>query len=226
MGEMITFPAHGGTCPGYLARAADPGAPGVVVIQEWWGLEGEKSDVKEIADRFAAAGYTALAPDLYHGEFTSEPDEAGKLMMALEIDRAAEDLRGAIRRLREITGKPVGVVGFCMGGALSLFAACENPDDVAACVDFYGGHPAVKYNFAALKAPVLGLFAERDDFVSPDAVRELDRQLTEAGKEHSFTTYPGADHAFFNHNRPEVHNPEAAQDAWEKVLAFLGQHLR
>ncbi len=226
MGEMITFPAHGGSCPGYLARAADPGAPGVVVIQEWWGLEGEKSDVKEVADRFATAGYTALAPDLYHGEFTQEPDEAGKLMMALEIDRAAEDMRGAIRRLREITGKRVGVVGFCMGGALSLFAACENPDDVAACVDFHGVHPAVNYNFAALKAPVLGLFAELDAFVPPDAVRELDRQLTEAGKEHSFTTYPGADHAFFNKNRPEVHNPEAAQDAWEKTLAFFGQHLR
>ncbi len=226
MGEMIAFPTPHGTCPGYLARAADPGAPGVVVIQEWWGLEGEKSDVKEVADRFAAAGYTALAPDLYHGELTVEPDEAGKLMMALEIDRAAEDMGGAIRRLREITGKRVGVVGFCMGGALSLFAACENPDDVAACVDFHGVHPAVNYNFAALKAPVLGLFAELDAFVPPDAVRELDRQLTEAGKEHSFTIYPDTDHAFFNKNRPEVHNPEAARDAWEKTLAFFGQHLR
>ena len=226
MGEMIAFPTPHGTCPGYLARAAEPGAPGVVVIQEWWGLEGEKSDVKEVADRFAAAGYTALAPDLYHGEFTEEPDEAGKLMMALEIDRAAEDMRGAIRRLRDLTGRPVGVVGFCMGGALSLFAACENPDDVAACVDFHGVHPAVNYNFAALKAPVLGLFAELDAFVPPDAVRELDRQLTEAGKEHSFTIYSGADHAFFNKNRPEVHNPEAARDAWEKTLAFFGQHLR
>ncbi len=226
MGEMVTFPANGGICPGYLARAEEEGAPGVVVIQEWWGIEGEKSDIKEIADRFAADGYTALAPDLYHGKVATEPDEAGKLMMAMNIGEAAKDLRGAVTYLHGLTNKPVGVVGFCMGGAISLYAACENPDDVAACVDFYGGHPAVQYNLTQLRAPVLGLFGERDDFVSPDAVQALDRQLSEAGKEHDFTIYPGADHAFFNHRRPEVYNPEAAEDAWGKVLAFFGQHLQ
>src|SRR5688500_3687060 len=164
MGEMIEFPANGRTGTGYLARADASGAPGVIVIQEWWGLVGH---IKDVADRLAAAGFTALAPDLYHGVTTTEPDEAGKLLMALNIPETAKDLRGAIRHLRQLTSKPVGTVGFCMGGALSLYAACENPDDVAACVDFYGGHPAVQYNLAALKAPVLGLFAERDDFVTP-----------------------------------------------------------
>jgi carboxymethylenebutenolidase len=226
MGERITFPAEGGECPGYLARPGDEGAPGVVVVQEWWGLGGEKSDITDIADRFAAAGYSALAPDLYHGQIANEPDEAGKLMMALRVEAAAKDLRGAITHLRGLTGKPVGVVGFCMGGALALFAACENPADVAACVDFYGGHPAVQYDLDALEAPVLGLFAGQDNGVSPDFVADLDRRLTERGKAHDFTTYADADHAFFNRKRPDSYHAEAADDAWRKTLAFCGEHLR
>jgi carboxymethylenebutenolidase len=221
MGEMITYPANGRTGSGYLARAAGD-APGIIVIQEWWGLN---DHIKEVADRFAAAGFTALAPDLFHGVVTKEPDEAGKLMMALQIEEAAQDLRGAIRHLRTLTGRPVGTVGFCMGGALSLFAACENPDDVAACIDFYGGHPKVQYNLAALRAPVLGLFAGEDEGVSPAVVRALDAQLTALGKPHDFTTYPGTDHAFFNDQRPEVYDAAAAADAWQKTLAFCRRHL-
>jgi carboxymethylenebutenolidase len=222
MGEMIEFAANGGTCPGYLARAEAENAPGVVVIQEWWGLN---DHIKDVVERFAAAGYTALAPDLYHGVVTTEPDEAGKLLMALDIDRAAKDLRGAIEHLRALTGRPIGTIGFCMGGALSLFAASDNPDAVAACADFYGGHPAVKPDLAGLKAPLLGIFAERDDFVSPQVVKALDEQLTALGKAHSFTTYPGTDHAFFNDTRPEVYNAEAAADAWRKTMGWFGQYL-
>ncbi len=223
MGEMITFPANGGTCAGYLAKpgGGDKGA-GVVVIQEWGGLVGH---IKEVADRFASEGYHALAPDLYHGAVATEPDEAGKMLMALNVEQAAKDMRGAIAHLRELTGKPVGIVGFCMGGALSLFAACDNPDSVAACADFYGGHPAIKPNLAALRAPVLGIFAERDDFVSPAVVRALDEQLAALGKAHDFTTYPGTDHAFFNDDRPEVYNAEAADLSWQRTLAFLRQQL-
>ena len=224
MGEMITFQANGGTCPGYLAKGAGDGAKhaGVIVIQEWWGLN---DHIMDIADRFAAAGYHALAPDLYHGVVTTEPNEAGKMLMALNIKQAARDLRGAINYLRELTGKRVGTIGFCMGGALSFFAACDNPDGVAACVDFYGGHPAVKPNIAALKAPVLGIFAEKDGFVSPAVVKNLDEQLTAAGKEHDFTIYPGTDHAFFNNTRPEVYDATASADAWQKSLAFFDKHL-
>ncbi|HET8627228.1 MAG TPA: dienelactone hydrolase family protein [Thermomicrobiales bacterium] len=222
MGEMITFAANGGTCPGYLATASAAGAPGVVVIQEWWGIN---HHIKDVVERFAAAGYTALAPDLYHGRVVTEPDEAGKAMMALNIGEAAKDMRGAINHLHEQTGEPVGIVGFCMGGALSLFAACDNPDAVGACVDFYGGHPAVQYDLAALRAPVLGFFAGEDDFVSPEVVRELDAQLTALGKEHEFTTYQGCDHAFFNDDRPEVYDAAAARDTWQKMLDFYRQHL-
>jgi carboxymethylenebutenolidase len=221
MGEMISFAANGGTCSGYLAPASE-GRPGVVVIQEWWGIN---ANIKGIADRFAAAGYTALAPDLFHGIVTTEPDEAGKLAMSLRIEEAAKDLHGAITHLRSLTGHTVGVVGFCMGGALSLYSACANPADVAACVDFYGGHPAVHPDLASLAAPVLGLFGEKDHGVTPEAVNQLDKDLTALGKQHVFTTYPGADHAFFNDRRPEVDQPEASQDAWQKVLAFFGESL-
>jgi carboxymethylenebutenolidase len=223
MGEMITFAANGGTCPGYLAAASAAGAPGVVVIQEWWGIN---HHIKDVVDRFAAAGYTALAPDLYHGRVATEPDEAGKAMMAMNIGEAAKDMRGAIDHLRDQTGKRVGIVGFCMGGALSLFAACDNPDAVGACVDYYGGHPSVQYDLAALRAPVLGFFAGKDDFVSPEVVRELDAQLTALGKAHEFTSYPGCDHAFFNDDRPEVYDAAAARETWQKMLDFYARHLR
>jgi carboxymethylenebutenolidase len=222
MGEMVTFPANGRDAAGYLARAMASNAPGVVVVQEWWGLN---DHIKSIADRLTEAGYTALAPDLFHGVITSEPDEAEKLQMALNMGEAAKDLRGAIVYLRDLTGGQVGTVGFCMGGMLSLFAACDNPDAVAACVDFYGVHPAAKPDLAALRAPLLGIFAERDDLTSPAVVEQLDRQLTELGKPHDFTIYPGMDHAFFNDTRPEVYNAEAAADAWRKVLAFYSTHL-
>ena len=230
MGEMITFPANGGTCPGYLAKAGEPAAAGhdngkgvgVVVVQEWWGLN---AHIKDLTDRFAAQGYHALAPDLYHGVIATEPDEAGKMLMALNIERAAADMRGAIAHLRELTGKPVGIIGFCMGGALSLYAACDDPDGVGACVDFYGGHPAVKPNLAALRAPVLGIFAEKDRGVSPAAVQALDEQLTALGKAHDFTTYPDANHAFFNDDRPQVYDAAAAADAWQKTLAFYAANL-
>ncbi|MCS7294752.1 MAG: dienelactone hydrolase family protein [Chloroflexota bacterium] len=221
MGEMIEFPANGRTCPGYLAKPASGQGKGVVVIQEWWGLN---SNIRNIADRFAGEGFVALAPDLYHGKVTSEPDEAGKLMMAMRIDEAEKDLRGAIRYLKELTGGPVGTVGFCMGGALSLFAACKAGADVGACVDFYGGHPAVTYDWDNLTAPVLGIWAEHDDFVNPNVPR-YEEELKRRGKRYEFVTYPGTHHAFFNDERPGIYDPRAAEDSWRRVLAFFRQHL-
>ncbi len=225
MGEMIEFKADGGTCPGYLARSDRDAAPGVVVVQEWWGIRGDKSDIKEIADRFVAEGYYALAPDLYHGAVAEEPDEAGKLAMSLTLDRANKDLRGAIEYLRELTGKPVGIIGFCMGGALALYAACENPDGVAACADFYGGYPRIEPDIAGLKAPLLGLFAEKDENVTPAIVDKLSEELTTLGKAHEFTVYPGAQHAFFNHLRPDVYDAAASADAWRQVTEWFSQYL-
>jgi carboxymethylenebutenolidase len=224
MGERITFKANGRTTEGYLARPAGSG-PGVVVIQEWWGLV---PHIEHIADRFAAEGFAALAPDLYHGEKTTSPDQAGKLMMSLRIDEAAKDLDGAIDYLQQqkgVTGSKVGTVGFCMGGALSLFAASRN-HKVGACVVFYGGHPHVKPDLASLQAPVLGIWAGKDGFVTPQVVAELDKQLTSAGKRHEFHTYPDAQHAFFNDTRKEVHDAKASADAWNKTLAFFRRELK
>lgn len=224
MGQRVTFKSNGDTATGYLARPAGQG-PGIVVIQEWWGLV---PHIEHIADRFAAEGFVALAPDLYHGQKTTSPDEAGKLMMALRIEGAARDLAGAIEYLvaqPEVSTKKVGTVGFCMGGALSLFAASANPE-VGACVVFYGGHPNVTPDLASLQAPVLGLFAEKDGFVTPERVADLDRQLTSLGKRHAFHTYPAADHAFFNDERPSVYDPAAAADAWDKTLTFFRRELQ
>ena len=224
MGERIAFKTNGATTPGYLARPAKPG-PGVIVIQEWWGLV---PHIERVADRFASEGFVALAPDLYHGQTTKSPDEAGKLMMSLRVDEAARDLSAAIDHLTalsEVTGKKVGTIGFCMGGALSLFAATRNPE-VGACVVFYGGHPNIKPDLPALRAPVLGIYAGKDAFVSPQVVAELDRQLNNLGRPHTFHTYPEANHAFFNDDRPEVYDPAAAKDAWAKTLAFLRRELQ
>ena len=222
--EEIEFKSNGGTTRGYLSIPAQGSGPGVMVLQEWWGLV---PHIKDVADRFAAEGFVALAPDLYHGTSTTSPDEAGKLMMALNIDRTEKDLRGAVNYLlnhKSVTSNTVGTVGFCMGGVLSLYAASKNPQ-VGACVVFYGIHPKVRPDLENLRAPVLGLYAEKDDFVPLSAVRELETKLKSLGKQVEMHIYPDTDHAFFNDTRPEVYDPQAAADSWRRTLAFFRQHL-
>jgi carboxymethylenebutenolidase len=226
-GRNVEFASNGGRASGYLSTPAAGSGPGVLVIQEWWGLN---SHVRSLADRFAAEGFVALAPDLYHGQETREPDEAGKLLMALNVDQAAKDLRGAAsyllgRSAGGASGRRVGVVGFCMGGQLALYAGTVAPDQVGAVVDFYGIHPNVKPDWSKLQAPVLGLFAEKDSYVTPAAVRELEEQIKAAGKQIETHVYPGVDHAFLNDERPEVYSPDAAADAWRRTLSFLRAHV-
>ena len=224
-GTMVEFAINGAAGSGYLAAPALGGGPGVVVLQEWWGLV---DHIKEVADRFAAEGFVALAPDLYRGESAASPDDAGKLMMALDVGRVEKDLRGAVRYLlgrADVTTARVGTVGFCMGGQLSLYAACENPA-VGACVVFYGIHPNVKPNLSALEAPVLGFFAERDAIVPPSAARQLEQDLAAAGKSADFTVFDGADHAFFNDSRPDVYHPGHAAACWSRMLAFYREHVQ
>ncbi|HEX8353881.1 MAG TPA: dienelactone hydrolase family protein [Pyrinomonadaceae bacterium] len=223
-GQMIEFASNGGTARGYLSTPESGRGPGVVVIQEWWGLV---PHIREVADRFAREGFVALAPDLYRGDVARSPDEAGKMMMALNIAQTEKDLRGAVEYLlaHEATaGGTVGTVGFCMGGVLSLYAASKN-ERVGACVVFYGIHPKVEPDFETLRAPVLGLYAEKDDFVPPAAVRALEEKMREHGKSIETHIYPGTDHAFFNDTRPEVFDPSAAADAWWRTLEFFRQHL-
>ena len=223
-GQMVEFSSNGGSTSGYLAPSVAGQGPGVIVIQEWWGLV---PHIKDVCDRFAAEGYTALAPDLYHGESTKSPDEAGKLMMALRIDEAEKDLRGATQFLmshESTAGDKVGTIGFCMGGALSLYAASKNPQ-VGACVVFYGIHPNVKPDLASLQAPVLGIYAENDGFVTPAVVHDLEAKLKEYGKQAEMHIYPAVDHGFFNDTRTEVYNAAAAADAWQRVLKLFGERL-
>jgi carboxymethylenebutenolidase len=223
-GQMIEFPSNGRQTPGYLSLPSGGSGPGVVVIQEWWGLVGH---IKEVADRFAAAGYVALAPDLYSGKTASEPDEAAKLMMSMEMDKAARDLAGAVDHLRGHTAvqpKKVGSVGFCLGGGLSLFLATVAPVD--ACVIYYGVLPGAQPDLSKLRCPVLGHYAEHDDFASPEAARALEAQIRAQGAPVEFYIYPGTSHAFFNDDRPEVYDEAAAKLSWERTLAFVGQHLK
>ncbi len=224
-GTMIEFGNTENRSNGYLAVPNSGSGPGVVVLQEWWGLV---DHIKDVADRFASEGFVALAPDLYHGESTTSPDAAGKLMMALDIPQVERDLGGAIEALlarTEVSTTQVGTVGFCMGGQLSLYAACEN-ESVGACVMFYGIHPRVKPNLKALAAPVLGFFAERDEFVPPAAVRQLESELRAVGKSADFTVFEGVDHAFFNDSRAEVYHEQHADTCWSKMLGFYNECLR
>jgi len=221
MGEMISYPSNGSEAQGYLALPEGGDGPGVVVVQEWWGLD---DHIKDIANRFAAEGFVALAPDLYDGTVVYEPDEAGKLFMALDIGETEKKLRGAVIRLNEQTGRSVGTVGFCMGGALSLFAACKNPSMVGACVDFYGIHPAVQYDWDGLQAPVLGIWGDQDEMVIGN-VPGYEEELSSRAKAHEFVHYPDADHAFFNDTRADAYREGDAADAWSRTLAWFREHL-
>jgi carboxymethylenebutenolidase len=222
-GSMVKFQTNGTTTDGYLATPASGKGPGILVLQEWWGLVPQ---IKSVCDRFAAEGFTALAPDMYHGETASEPDGAGKLFMALNIGQAEKDLRGANKYLAERSStSKIGAVGFCMGGQLALFAATLNPN-VGATVNFYGIHPNVKPDYSKLSGPVLGLFAEKDTFVTPQVAKEVDAAIKAAGKQSEIHIYPGVDHAFFNDSNKDVYDKPAADDAWKRTLAFFRQHLK
>jgi carboxymethylenebutenolidase len=222
MGEMIEFGDDGHRDQGYLAVRASGRGPGVVVIQEWWGLV---DHIKRVCDRFAAEGFTALAPDLYHGHATTEPDEARKQAMNLDIAGATADLSAAVRHLLDsprVTSPTVGVVGFCMGGGLALSLASREPA-ISACVTYYGIGPQT-LNVSQMGAAVLGHWAEHDHSYDHQAIAGLEERLRGAGVQVESFWYD-ANHAFFNDDRPEVHAEEAAQLSWDRTVAFLREHV-
>lgn len=223
-GREIEFVSDGEHMRGYLAVPPSERGPGVIVIQEWWGLV---DHIRDVCDRLAREGFVALAPDLYHGDSTSDPDEAGRLMMDLQIPRAGNDLESAVQTLLSqdaVDGSRVGAIGFCMGGQLALYAATRDPR-IGAVIDFYGIHPKVTLDLSGLEAPVMGVFAERDTFVPPEAARKLESDLRSAGKRVSFQVVAGVDHAFMNETRPDVYDAAAAARAWEDSLRFLRAEL-
>ena len=209
---------------GYLAMPASGQGPGVIVLQEWWGLV---PHIKAVAGRFAGEGYVALAPDLYEGESTTSPDEAGRKMMALNMEKTAQSLVTAIEYVlnhEAVSSEKIGVVGFCMGGQLALLAATVS-DRIGATVDFYGIHPNLKPDFSKLSSPVLGLFGGQDSLVPVEAVEGLVAAIKHAGSTIETHIYSDAGHAFFNDTRPDAYNAEAAGDAWNKTLTFFQTHL-
>jgi carboxymethylenebutenolidase len=222
-GVMVDYPSNGTSGTGYLSVPASGSGPGVVVIQEWWGLNDQ---IKEVCDHYAREGFVALAPDLYRGASTVEPDEAAKMMMALNIEQAAKDMVGAVDYLcahEAVTSSGVGVTGYCMGGGLTLWLATLRPDTVKAAVPYYGviPWPAAQPDYSKLQAPVQGHYAENDDFASPEQVKKLEDELRGLGKSVDFTIYTDCDHAFANHHRPEVHHAEHTDAAWRRTIDFL-----
>ena len=220
--SMVDIDSNGGTVPAYLCRPSGDGAsPGVIVLQEWWGLE---PHIKDIAERYARAGFVALAPDLYHGNVTAEPDEARKLAMGMDRERAIREIASSIGYLKAqsyVNGK-VGTVGYCMGGGLSIAAAC-NIEEVDASIIYYGGSPSDE-DLAKVRVPVLGLYGGADGGVPVTVASALSEALEKNGTPYDVHIYGGAPHAFFNDTR-ESYREEAATDSWERTLTFFQKNL-
>jgi carboxymethylenebutenolidase len=234
MGKMTSFKRPDGQAiDGYLAEPAGSakaaaGAPGIVVIQEWWGLT---EQIKGVAERLAKAGYRALVPDLYRGKITLEAKEAEHLMSGLNFgDAAGQDVRGAVQHLKASGSKKVGVTGFCMGGALTLLAAANVPE-ADASVAWYGFPPLEYIDASKIKAPLLGHYALEDQFFPIATVDELEKKLRAANVSFELHRYR-AKHAFANEEAnerklpPLEYNPQAAELAWTRTMEFLDRHLK
>ncbi len=219
MGSMIDFKRpDGSACKGYLAEAGR-GKPAIVVIQEWWGLNDQ---IKGMADRFAAAGYNALAPDLYKGRVTQKPDEANHLMTGLDFVGASDqDIAGAVKHLAALGGK-VGVTGFCLGGALTI-AVCARVPGIACGVPYYGVPPKQLADPAKINVPIQGHFANTDDWCTPQLVTDFEKAMAGGGNKPEIFRYDAA-HAFAN-EKSAAYNAAAAKQAWDRTMTFLGQHL-
>ncbi len=215
-----------GSIPGYLAKPEGEGPwPALFVIQEWWGLDAQ---TKSIADRFAAEGYLAFAPDLFHGEAAAlgDADKAMELVQKYgptapdELEQAFESLQ----KHPQSSGR-IGSVGFCFGGRMSLMLGIRRPLD-AVCTFYGGGMQTIFDQLHRLRAPVLGLFGDKDQSIPVGTVGQFDKLLDEIGVEHEVVVYPHSGHAFFRDSDPSVYRPEAARDAWERVKEFFGKRLK
>ncbi len=225
--QNVTFPSNGSTAHGYLALPPSGSGPGVVVIQEWWGLT---THIEDVVNRLAAEGYVALAPDLYGGRTTHDGEEAAALSQALPEDQAARDLGGAVDFLtghESVTSSTVGAVGFCMGGGFVLTLAAQQGPKVSTAVSFYGVMGGSMPDFSDLTAHVQGHFGTQDTFAPPAAAKELATQIeTESGRRPEMHFYD-AGHAFFNdENLLGTYDQGAAALAWDRTLEFLHRHVR
>jgi carboxymethylenebutenolidase len=231
--NLVQFDTRSGIASGYLVAPAGPPRPGVLVVQEWWGLD---SGIKQMTDRLGASGFVALAPDLYHGELVGhdEVDAAEQLMRKLPPERAVADMSGAIDYLAAhpmVAGNGIGVVGFCMGGLLAFFIAMNRADVVRALVPFYGfphaglGHGNV--DWSKLEARVSGHMAEQDSFFPATEAVALETKLRAMGKDVTLRVHPGTGHAFMGpHNAFGTLDAVLAERLWPEVVSFLDETLR
>ena len=229
MAEQVEFQSNGSTATGYLFLPPGGSGPGLVVVQEWWGVD---SGIKEMAERFASEGFVALVPDLYHGELAQhdEMDKAAQLMQSLPPDRAARDMSGAVDYLAghdAVTGEGLGVVGFCMGGMLALHLAALRGDRIKAAVPFYGFPQGDQEpDWSGMTAACQGHMAENDDFFGPEAAKALEAKLRGMGKDVSFTVHAGTGHAFMGpHNALGTLDEEKAAEIWPQVVSFMHEKL-
>ncbi len=224
--QNVTFASNGGHAHGYLAKPDSGSGPGLVVIQEWWGLDDHMAD---IVDRFAAEGFVALAPDLFGGKVAHDSDEAGALMQQLPVDQAARDLGGAVDYLLAddaVTSSKVGAVGFCMGGGFVLQLAAQQGDKIGAAVPFYGVGDAVPQEYNGISAPIQGHYAEQDAFYPVEQAREQEQQIRAQSQADVEFFYYAAGHAFHNDkDKLGTYDAEAAKLAWQRTVEFLKANL-
>jgi carboxymethylenebutenolidase len=225
--QSVTFKSGTESASGFLVTPEGKGPfPGVIVIQEWWGLD---DWIKDQARALAKEGYVALAPDLYRGKVTKSQEEAHQLMMGLPQERALSDLKGAYALLAarpDVKKERIGAIGWCMGGMYTLKLATEEPA-LKAAVAYYGLPPSDPAAIARIKAPVLGNYGAEDKGPSPEQVKAFEDAMKKAGKPVDIKLYPGAGHAFANPNNPwKGYRPEAAKDAWARTTAWFAKYLK
>jgi carboxymethylenebutenolidase len=225
--QNVTFPSNGNEAHGYLAKPESGSGPGLVVIQEWWGLDDHMAD---IVDRFAAEGFVTLAPDLFGGTVAHDSDEAGKLLQELPVDRAARDLAGSVDYLLAddaVTSSTVGVVGYCMGGGFVLLLAANEGRKIGAAVPFYGVGPGVPDTYRSVTAPIQGHYGEQDEMYPVDQARAQEQQIREESQNSVEFFYYPAGHAFHNDkDKMGTYDKASAELAWNRALEFLRANVR
>lgn len=224
---MVQYPSDGVTVRAYMVGPKAKSLPAIIVVQEWWGLN---DHIKDVARRFAKEGYVAIAPDFYSrlgNKVTTDPNEAGKLMGALQQEDGLKDLNATVNYLKTVSGVDaarIGVSGFCMGGSYALMLPCVN-SSIKAAVPFYGQVPNPDTPLQKLACPILYIYGEDDGWITKADVQRLANALKKYNKAGEIKTYPGAPHAFFNDTRKDVYKSAEAKDAWGRTLTFFKKHL-
>ena len=225
--SKVALPVNGNGAYAYVAQPDDDAQhPGLVLIQEWWGIE---PHVVDLAHRLAEQGFVVAVPDLYHGKVATEPNDAERMMMMMQsnVDRAIKEITGAldtVKAMSNVEPKKLGVIGFCMGGFLAMMVASRYPD-LGAVVAFYAvGYDPTPEEAAQVHAPILAIFGDRDPWAPVEQIEKIERVYKEAGKDITVRVYHNAGHAFINPNHGDL-NEEAAADAWPRAINFLKDHL-